>query len=124
MEWHDITVRSYTGSRPDSFRRSTWYPDQDDIWTEAITWLEDRYQSTYNSDLELSSQACYAMRKVNHSNSQFAMKEGIIYTVRTGYQIHDKKYRLHHSAVRENQPYPIEEANGVQVEIMFEGLDV
>ena len=57
------------------------------------------------------------MRNINDINSQFAMKENILYTVRTGYQIHDKQYRLSHSALRENQPYPIEEANGIEVEI-------
>ena len=124
VEWHDITVRSYTGYRPDSFRRSTWLPDKEDIWTQSLTWLEDRYLSTYNSDLEFSSQSCFAMRKIDDINSQFAIKEGLVYKVRSGYQIHDKRYALHHSAIRENQPYPLEEANGVEVEILFDGLDI
>ena len=64
------------------------------------------------------------MRKVNDINSQFAIKEGLVYKVRSGYQIHDKRYALHHSARRVSQPDPLEEANGVEVELLFEGLDI
>ena len=122
VEWHDITIRSYTGVK--LFERSTWYPDRNDVWNRAITWVDERYTSTYDPLANYSTQACFAMRDVNDRNSAFKIKEGVIYTVRTGYAIHDSNYSIIKSAYNYGTTTPLEEGIGSAVEIQYWGVDV
>ena len=64
------------------------------------------------------------MRDVNDPKSAFKIKEGVMYTVQTGYEIHGTTYNMLKSAYSYGATSPLEEGVGSPVEIEYWGVDV
>ena len=74
----------------------------------------------------ISEQGCFAQRDVESFDSNFEIKDGVPYSVKTGYAVYDSSYSLaaHGAMVDQTSlPQPIKAAEGEPIEITFTGIE-